>query len=102
MADNSAMGLSNLTRMAESRQHGRSVSYKMEPLIRSIMLCGHLRGDSALAPAIHGVGVLVGFKHGWLTDSGATLPSRSTIQRHRFTLDAALCIAVRNKFQVFV
>ena len=101
MADSSAMGLDHLMIMAggdssKEKKHG----FKMEGLIRTILLCGHLRGDAALAPAVHDTGVLLGFNPGWLSDSSARLPGRSTVQRHRFTLDAALCVAVRQKFQV--
>ena len=101
MADNSALGLSHLKNVAQSGAadaKGAS-SYKMERLIRCIMLCGYLRSDMALYPVVQDVGVMFGMQDGWLSQAGVSLPSKSTLQRHRFTVDAALCLCTRNKFQ---
>ena len=83
--------------VAQARPSGRCFG-----LQRSIILCGHLRGDSSLAPAVNDVGALLGFQDGWLEQSAGVLPSRSTLQRHRFTVDAALCLCVRDNIEAAV
>ena len=100
MADNGAFGLSRLKSMAVETGHVGASGYKMENLIRSILLCGHLRSDKAMFPAVQEFGVMFGMQDGWLSQTSTPLPAKSTVQRHRFTVDAALCLCVRNKFQV--
>ena len=107
MSDHAGFGLDQLKLASRSSEEWRTISrdgrgctpFAMQSLIRSILLCGHLRGDTSLGPAVSQVGNMLGFADDWLEESKAALPSKSTLQRHRFTVDAALSICVRNTIE---
>ena len=65
-------------------------AFKVEHLIHCLRIAGCLRGDRLIDHVVEQTGVLIGMSRGWLRESNVTLPSRSTLGRMRFVLDAGL------------
>ena len=83
--------------------NGSHSVYKMEVLIRMILHAGVIGGDNSLARSIESAGELIGFEEKWLQNAeDMCIPSRTTIVRHRFTLDAGLCLCVQQRLKVML
>ena len=78
-------------------------SYKTEALIKTILLCDSLQGDPRLEAALGLSGELIlGFERGWMQRDEITVPSTTTIRRHRFTVDAAQCLCMRDRIRGWI
>ena len=67
-------------------------SYSVDHIIHCLRIAGCLRGDRLLDYVVEESGVLIGMSKGWLTESNVTLPSRQTLGRMWFVLDAGLSL----------
>ena len=79
-----------------------STAFKIEPLIISIKLSGLLRSGKTLPVVVRSVAQLLGYSDDWMDESLSVVPSRTTLLRHRFTLDAALAKLVCSKLQTLL
>ena len=77
-------------------QHGSNVicGYTTESLLLCLRLCNCLKGASSLRRAVVLAGEVIGLPQGW-TSPDAKSVSKTTILRHRFSVDCALTLVVR-------
>ncbi len=84
-----------------SRRRTAVVSYSIESLILWVRQAGLLRNNNNLGKSLSLCSELLGYSHGWIT-SATAVPSRSTISRHKFTLDAGWCLFRQKRFRHWV
>lgn len=101
MADHGPAELCHLARSPQAFRRRKPTAYAMETLISSIRLAGLLRKDGALRSAIRASGILMGLKAGWM-DERCPVPSKSTISRHRLTLDAGFALCVQRRLHTLL
>ena len=103
VASESRVGLEHLTQASlgvRERCGRKSVgAFQIESLITMLLLSQALRNDALLATAVEHGGLLLGMPNGWLEDGASKLPSKSTLSRHKFTMDCGYALLVRTWLQ---
>ena len=89
-------GIQHLLNMSASQNP--KVGYSVRTLFVAIRLAGLLRSDSELKSALRLAGDVFGFGRHWLSSS-CHMPSKSTLSRERFVLDAGYCLFWRRKIR---
>ena len=87
MRVHASSGMQHLTRMSKAKVDSRR-RYSLEYLVMIVRLADLLRSDGQIREAITTAGRLFGFPAHWLSDD-TKMPSKSTLSRYRFVLDAA-------------
>ena len=82
-------------RLMMSRQCGSTLQstgvYDMEMLLKCLRIATVSKGDKHLESIISICGELIGFSTGWLQRAECRVPSRQTLGKARFKMDATLC-----------
>ena len=74
-----------------------TTAFRIESLILSVKVSGLLRSAKKMKENIAYVSELLGFSKDWMDASRSMVASKTTVQRHMFTLDAALAKSVTNR-----